>query len=93
MILIRFIKYILIFTLIVHVLHDTYVINTMEARINGRLDSIDLSLSNFEKDRKATAKAVSDFQKREVSSAMAAANRVAPNDLTVPHWPTEEKKQ
>jgi hypothetical protein len=63
----RVIKYLLIFTLIVHVIHDTYVINTMEARvndrligidarrINGRLDSIDYVLGRMAKGRPMTS--------------------------------------
>jgi hypothetical protein len=95
----RLIKYLLIFTLIVHVIHDTYVINTMEARvnerlngidarrINGRLDSIDYVLGRMAKERAAAQAA----QKRTVNSDMTSADKVAPNDLTVPQW-TDDKK-
>ena len=95
----RLIKYLLIFTLIVHVIHDTYVINTMEARvnerlngidvrrINGRLDSIDYVLGRMAKERAAAQAA----QKRTVNSDMASADKVAPNDLAVPQW-TDDKK-
>jgi hypothetical protein len=96
---IRYIKYILIFTLVVHILHDTWVINTMEARvnarlvgidgprINGRLDSMQYLLARMAKELEASQAA----QKAAVNSDMASANKLAPNDLIVPHWPEDKK--
>ena len=84
--MIRIIKIVLICTLMFHVLLANWRINTMEKRLTDRLDSIDFALGNFEKERRAAAQAAIAAQKREV------ANKVAPNDLTLPHWP-EEKKQ
>ena len=90
--MIRTIKIVLICTLMFHVLLANWKINTMEKRLTDRLDSIDFALGNFEKERRASAQAAIAAQKREVNSAMTSANKVAPNDLTLPHWP-EEKKQ
>ena len=90
--MIRTIKIVLICTLMFHVFLANWKINTMEKRLTDRLDSIDFALGNFEKERRASAQAAIAAQKREVNSAMTSANKVAPNDLTLPHWP-EEKKQ
>ena len=88
--MIRIIKIVLICTLMFHVLLANWKINTMEKRLTDRLDSIDFALGNFEKERRAAAQAAIAAQKREVT-AMTSPNKVAPNDLTLPHW-TEEKK-
>jgi hypothetical protein len=80
MIVFKYIKWILIFTLVVHLLHDTWVINTMEARMNGRLDSMQYLLARV-------AKQSGVSQAAQVSSDMVSANKLAPNDLVVPHWP------
>jgi hypothetical protein len=90
--MIRTIKIVLICTLMFHVLLANWKINTMEKRLTDRLDSIDFALGNFEKERRAAAQAAIAAQKRERNSTMTSANKVAPNDLTLPHWP-EEKKQ
>ena len=89
--MIRIIKIVLICTLMFHVLLANWKINTMEKRLTDRLDSIDFALSNFEKERRAAAQAAIAAQKREVNTAMTSPNKVAPNDLTLPHWPEEKK--
>ena len=90
-IMIRIIKIVLICTLMFHVLLANWKINTMEKRLTDRLDSIDFALGNFEKERRAAAQAAIAAQKREVNTAMTSANKVAPNDLTLPQWPEEKK--
>jgi len=89
--MIRTIKIVLICTLMFHVLLANWKINTMEKRLTDRLDSIDFALGNFEKERRAAAQAGIAAQKREVNTAMTSANKVAPNGVTLPHWPEEKK--
>jgi hypothetical protein len=84
MIIFKYIKWILIFTLVVHLLHDTWVINTMEARVNARLDSMQYLLARV-------AKQSGVSQAAQVNSDMASANKIAPNDLVVPNWPEDKK--
>lgn len=84
MIIFKYIKWILIFTLVVHLLHDTWVINTMEARVNARLDSMQYLLARV-------AKQSGVSQAAQVNSDMASANKLAPNDLVVPNWPKDKK--
>jgi hypothetical protein len=84
MIIFKYIKWILIFTLVVHLLHDTWVINTMEARVNARLDSMQYLLARV-------AKQSGVSQAAQVNSDMASANKLAPNDLVVPNWPEDKK--
>ena len=90
--MIRIIKIVLICTLMFHVLLANWKINTMEKRLTDRLDSIDFALGNFEKERRAAAQAAIAAQKRERNSTVTSANKVAPNDLTLPQWPTGEKQ-
>jgi hypothetical protein len=90
-IMIRIIKIVLICTLMFHVLLANWKINSMENRLTDRLDSIDFALGNFEKERRAAAQAAIAAQKRGANTAMTSANKVAPNDLTLPQWPEEKK--
>jgi hypothetical protein len=46
--MIRFIKGFLIFILVVHIVRDTWVINTMEARMNARLEEVEGRLDSME---------------------------------------------
>jgi hypothetical protein len=89
MIIFKYIKWILIFTLVVHLLHDTWVINTMEARMTARLDSMQYLLARVAKQSGVSQAAALPEQ---VDSDMASANKLAPNDLVVPHWPVKGEK-
>ena len=89
--MIRIIKIVLICTLMFHGLLANWKINTMEKRLTDRLYSIDFVLGNFEKQRRAAAQTAIAAQKREENTAMTSPNKVAPNDLTLPHWPEEKK--